>query len=266
MPVFERTITFGASALMRWHRFEFPERKTGGWWWISRFRFEFLAGWFEEESMIWCRRLIEPGMTVIDVGAHLGFYSRRLSKLVGSQGRVLAFEANPENFEVLQRNLRGYKNVEAFNNCVADHDGTFTLHVSPGHSNHSLLAGYTESATEIELRGVALDSFLASRGIREVGFIKSDTEGAEPLVVAGMRQLLSSAPKPNLLLEYNPRAVRFGGTQPEELVKHLEEFGYEVRAIAPDGSLGGIPELTGFEYCNILCRPAEDSFAFAADG
>ena len=40
---FEHAITLGANTLIWWHRFEFPERKTGGWWWISRFRFEFLA-------------------------------------------------------------------------------------------------------------------------------------------------------------------------------------------------------------------------------
>ena len=156
---------------------------------------------------------------------------------------------------MLKRNLRGYRNVEVFNNCVADRDGVFTLHVSPGHSNHSLLAGYTESTTEIELRGVALDSFLASHGVQEVGFLKSDTEGAEPLVIAGLRNTLSQPLKPSLLLEYNPKAIRCGGTQPEELISQLEQFGYEVRAIASDGSLGDLPELTGYEYCNILCRP-----------
>jgi FkbM family methyltransferase len=253
--IFERAITGAATFLTWWHRFSFPERATGGWWWISRFRFEFLAGWLERESMVWCRELINPGMTVVDIGAHLGYYSRRFSKMVGRNGRVLAFEAHPENARILRRNLRGYQNVEVFDACVADRDGRFTLHVSPGHSNHSLLPGYTSVESTIEVDGVSLDSFLAARGIREIGFIKSDTEGAEPLVLTGMIATLKIEPRPFLLMEYNPAAIRCGGTEPEDLPERLAQLGYDVRAISADGSLTPIPNLEGPAYCNILCRP-----------
>ncbi|MEP6716991.1 MAG: FkbM family methyltransferase, partial [Terriglobia bacterium] len=229
---FERAVTAGAFALMWWHRFSFPERRTGGWWWISRFRFEFLAGWFEQECTIWVRKFVKPGMTVVDIGAHLGFYTRLLSKLVGPAGKVLAFEANPENFAVLRRNLRGYKNVELLNSCVADKDGSFTLYVSPGHSNHSLMPGYSVAASTLTIPGVALDSFLAGRGIHEVGFIKCDTEGAEPLVLAGMRQTLSGLRAPVVLIEYNPAAIRCGGVEPERVPEFLAGLDYEVKAIA----------------------------------
>jgi len=251
----EHAVSFAAAVLMRWHRFSFPSRATGGWWWIDRYRFEFLAGWMEQDSLLWCRRLVKPGMTVIDIGAHIGFYTRRLAKMVGPGGRVIAFEANPENFAVLQANLRGYRNVELWNRCVADRDGVFTLHISPGHSNHSLNAGYTASESSLSIPGVALDSFLAARGTAGVGFIKCDTEGAEPQVIEGMAALLKHRPAPALLIEYNPKAMRCGGAEPKDLLDRLESLGYAVRAIGTDGGLVDVPELEGNESCNLLCRP-----------
>ena len=131
----------------------------------------------------------------------------------------------------------------------------FTLYVSPGHSNHSLMPGYTQAASAVEIPGVSLDSVLAARKIREVGFIKCDTEGAEPLVLAGMRRTLIHHPRPHLLMEYNPAAIRCGGAEPEDLLSTLGECGYEVKAVKPDGSLGDVPELNGLGHCNLLCRP-----------
>lgn len=254
--LFRGLIRIAAMGLMRWKRVSFPTRATGGWWWIWRFRFELLMGWFEKESVRFCRELIRPGMTVVDIGAHIGYYSRIFSELVGPRGRVLAFEASPENFVVLQRNLtsRKYGNVEAFQYAVSDRNGVLPLYVSPGHSNHSLLPGYTEAQDVVQIQSIALDSFLSERKIEKVDFIKSDTEGAEPLVLAGMRQTVTRSHQLAMLMEYNPTAIRCGGTESEELIRSLEGVGFVVRAIFPDGSLGAIPRLAEYEYINILCR------------
>ena len=63
--------------------------------------------WFEWESLVWVRRLVRPGMTVLDLGAHIGYYTRIFSRWSVPSGTVLAFEPNPENLEVLRRNLSG---------------------------------------------------------------------------------------------------------------------------------------------------------------
>ena len=253
---FRAVITSAVKALMKWRRFHFPERVTGGFYWIWRFRFEFLMGWFEQECTPFCRELIKPGMTVLDIGAHIGFYSRLFSKLVGPAGQVISIEANPENFAVLRKNVPPdrYPNVRTFNLAASDCDGARPLYISPGHSNHSLLPGYTEARKVIEIDSLSMDTFLTRNGIAAPGFIKSDTEGAEPLVIAGLRRTLSGQAAPMLLLEYNPMAIRCGGTEPEALLAALREAGFNVDAILPGGSLGNIPELHGSESANLLCR------------
>ena len=56
---------------------------------------------------------IKKGDVVIDIGAHIGYYTVLFAKLVGPEGRVFAFEASPTNFKILKKNVdvNGYQNV-----------------------------------------------------------------------------------------------------------------------------------------------------------
>lgn len=139
----------------------FPDRSISAWLWTWRWRFEILKRWNEYESVKLCRQLVKPGMTVIDIGAHIGYYTRLLSELVGKSGRVFAFEAHPDNYAVLKQNLSAsrYSNVKIYNCAVSDRKGKMHLYVSPGSSNHSLLSGYTEASGIIERVSLWIHSF-----------------------------------------------------------------------------------------------------------
>ena len=78
-------------------------------------------------------RFLKAGDFVIDVGAFVGFYSQRLSRLVGPSGRVWSFEPMPLTYEILSASLQrlGLKNVRAFPCAVSDRDGAATMEV-PG--------------------------------------------------------------------------------------------------------------------------------------
>src|ERR1041384_712741 len=170
---YERLIRFLAIVLAGVTGFRFPERKTGGWWWIWRWRFEVLMGWYGMECADLCRRFIKPGSAVLDIGGHIGLYSRLFSRLVGPDGRVLVFEANPENVAVLRHNLKGkqYRNIEIIWSAVSSSDGVAPLHLSPGHSNHSLFPGYTETTAIVEVPTISIDSYLKTHEIGSVDFI-----------------------------------------------------------------------------------------------
>ena len=227
----------------------------GGWWWTGRWRFEFVLGWLEPESIEWVRRLVQPGMTVVDVGAHIGFYTRILSDLVGSNGRVLAFEPHPANLDFLRHNTRGMSNVEVHAFAVGASDEPVRLHVSAGHSNHSLIDGYTEELESIEVEGITLDSFLAHHHIAAIDFLKIDVEGAEPLVLAGLADALGAKQVRGILTEFNPTALELGGVEPAELVRTLRESGFDVHSIGPHGRLED-PLVQG-AVVNLLCLPVD---------
>lgn len=65
-----------------------------------------------------------------------------------------------------------------------------------------------------------MDSFVSEQGINRVDFVKVDVEGAEPMVISGMKHTISSSPKMSLLVEYNPQALRSGNIAPEKFLHH----------------------------------------------
>ena len=171
---------------------------------------------------------------------------------------MLAFEAEPENFDLLRAHVSGakYRNVEVLPYAVADRAGKLLLHLSPGHTNHSLVDGYTDSKGASEVETVPLDAFLAGRGIDRVDFVKIDVEGAEPLVLAGMRETIARSPHLAMLVELNPIALRAGGNEPDALAHSLENAGFRLLASLNDGRWGRIPPQPNDETLNLLCvRP-----------
>ena len=211
--------------------------------------------WNEKESVYWCRKLIKPGMVVVDVGAHIGYYTRIFSGLVGEAGRVLAFEPHPENYPILESNIKSsrYKNVNIYNMCISNKDAPGILYTSPGHSNHNLIYGYTESLGTNEVDCLRMDTFLNEHTeIKQIDFVKIDVEGAELLVLEGMSETISSNPELIILIEYNPKALRCYGIEPFELVSKLDRLGFDVKMILPGAKLSPVIAETS-ETVNLLC-------------
>ena len=169
------------------------------------------------------------GDTVVDIGAHMGRYTIPCSKSAGMSGKVVAIEAHPYNFRILQHNLRlnKIKNVSLLNCAVysnrarlklylPDEDLGYTMH-------HSLMTNYLASkySNEIERKYIeveadTLDNLLKARGINEVNWIKIDVEGAELEVLRGAREILSTNTRISILVEIHGKDT-YGPTM--ELLK-----------------------------------------------
>ncbi len=174
---------------------------------------DFIVMTKHEEEMISLFRPKE-GDTVVDVGAHMGRYTIPSSKSVGASGKVIAVEAHPHNFRILQHNLRLNKltNVDALNWAVyskkarlklylPDEDSGYTMH-------HSLMTNYltTKYSKEIEGKYIeveadTLDNLLKSRNITTADWIKIDVEGAEYEVLKGAKEILSANKPTSILVE-----------------------------------------------------------------
>ncbi|MEK6282027.1 MAG: FkbM family methyltransferase [Acidobacteriota bacterium] len=149
---------------------------------------------------------------------------------------------------------RKHRNVRLFEVALADRVGRIPLYISPGSSNHSLLEGFTQVEEVIEVTSTALDTFLRDIGIARIDFVKIDVEGAEPLVLAGMRETISRSPHMNVLVEYNPRALACGDGEPKEMIALLQGAGFLVRVIRPDGVLDDIDDDLRGDTVNLLCQ------------
>jgi FkbM family methyltransferase len=183
------------------------------------------------------REQVKPGMVVFDVGANVGFYTTLFASLVGSAGRVHAFEPDPLSFGILRRRTVRCANVEANPTAVGDHSGSTTL--SCNRSNradnrvHPSLGD--EIAETVEVPLITLDDYCAAHGIDHIDAVKLDVQGSEVAALAGFRQTLGRTRPRWLLIELSPEHLRAAGSSPEALWKILDDLGFEPWGFDDDG-------------------------------
>lgn len=154
---------------------------------------DFLPG---HESHIVGRFTPKEGDTVIDIGAHIGRYTITSSKQVGNTGRVVAIEADPENFELLKRNIALNKltNVLTLNYAVFSTRTRMKLYEQSASAKYNslMLARAAKTKNYVEVNADTLDNILKLNEVNQVNWIKIDVEGAEFEVLKGSSKTLSS--------------------------------------------------------------------------
>jgi FkbM family methyltransferase len=147
-----------------------------------------------EPDMEALNQFVRPGDFALDIGAFVGFYTQRLSQLVGATGEVWAFEPVPETFSVLSYVVRelSLNNVRVLNVALTDSGGQGLMEIPRyRHGGESLYAARIVSARSrpdlrvIPIQGRTLDSMLSSDGARPVRFMKLDVEFHELQTICG---------------------------------------------------------------------------------
>lgn len=175
------------------------------------------------------KALVDPGMTVVDVGANVGMLSLAFARSVGALGKVYAFEAEPELQELLAKSfaLNGVPWVELRRQAAGREAGTATFHVSPI-SGHSSLYGLPDdeapTARQITVEVASLDEVLGA--VPAVDLVKIDVEGAELDVLAGMAKLIARNPGLAIVAEFGPSHLARVGQTPEQWFDAFEGHGF----------------------------------------
>jgi FkbM family methyltransferase len=117
-----------------------------------------------EPELCYLEKLLSPGMTFVDVGACYGIYTLVASKLVGSGGRVIAFEPTARSYSVLQENIRlnGLGNVGTYQLAISNRPGTSKFYHSPDSSRNSLGATQESVGPPEEVEAKTLDTIPGS--------------------------------------------------------------------------------------------------------
>jgi FkbM family methyltransferase len=174
-------------------------------------------------------------MTVVDLGANIGYYSVITSKLVGTSGRVFAFEAHPLVFSYLQRNLErnGCKNVVAVEKAVSDSVASSPLILNG--LEGGFLKGAADNQEHVVVQTTTLDAFFAACGWPRVDLIKIDIEGSEAAALEGMRQLSERNPELKVVMEVNSVAMRRSGVTAPALMVILRDLGFRRAYVIEQG-------------------------------
>jgi FkbM family methyltransferase len=242
-----------------------PVRLPFGGWWLARNDFvgsALLNGGFENTERSFVEHFLRPGMTVLDIGAHHGFYTLMASRKVGSQGRVIAVEASQRERDKLHRHLRmnGCKNVCVVACALGEAQGTAELYLVGGGEtgcNSLRPPDVARPTTRIAVSVETLDGVLQSHKVDRVDFIKMDVEGAEFSVLKGARELLNNRPRPAILIEVYDIRTRPWGYAARDIVRYLTALEYHWFSPLPGGKIEELnPEK--LEYAgNFVAVPIE---------
>jgi FkbM family methyltransferase len=178
----------------------------------------------------------KDGDIVVDIGAHIGRYTIINSKRVGENGKVIAIEAHPDNFEILNRNIKLNKltNVIPLNYAVYSKETKLKLYLpveEPGFTIYNtIMVNRTASEEKFtEVNANTLDNILLQQnGIShaDINWIKIDVEGAELEVLKGARSILSKSKDISLLIEIHNL---HGGTNLyRQIVEFLDIYNFKI--------------------------------------
>ena len=177
------------------------------------------------------QREVRPAMTVYDVGAHLGFFTLALARLVGPQGRVLAFEPLPANVLLLRENLAMNPavsaNVQVIEAAVAGESARTRLFAAASSTMARITTPTADHVGTHEVETLTLDELVFARGAPPPQVVKMDIEGAEGLALAGARRLLGEV-APLLLIEVH------GEEAARAVWEELRQAGYRVFTLEHD--------------------------------
>jgi FkbM family methyltransferase len=198
----------------------------------------FWRGWngYEPETAPLFFALAARSRTVVDVGAHVGYYTL-LAALANPSARIYALEPHPDVFARLDANLmlNHADNVRTRRIAAGASDAIAMLYqpVTPNVPSSSSLSlalkppGARLTGIPVNVRPI--DGLVDEEGLQAVDLVKIDTESTEPNVVRGMLRTLRRD-RPSIVCE-----VLAGGPTEAELQALLAPLGYRYYLLTPSG-------------------------------
>ena len=189
--------------------------------------------------------LVKPGMVVVDAGANIGIYTLHAARLLAGHGKVHSFEPTPETVTILRDNVQvnGFLEsglVDIHPMALSDSGDGARLTVFAGNSGHNTLF-WSDGPSAISVKTAPLDAMLGPNA--RVDIVKIDTEGAEPLVLRGMREIIASNPQIQIILEFAPSHLERAGVKPDDFLTEIRALGLLIYRIDDvSGDLAEIPE------------------------
>ncbi|MEJ5277185.1 MAG: FkbM family methyltransferase [Thermogemmata sp.] len=176
-------------------------------------------------------RLVSPGDTVVDAGAHVGYMTVLMGVAAGPGGSVLSFEPHPELFAILERNIAEVRSkfIAAAFSChqaaLGERAGTAYLHLPPAFETNDGVARIASETgpgcQSLAVRVTTLDEALGNATVR---VLKLDVEGYEPQVLKGSVHALTERRITHIVFEDHSVAD-------SEVVRILNSTGYRLYSL-----------------------------------
>lgn len=203
---------------------------------------------------------IKEGDHIFDIGAHLGYFSC-VSAALTKTGTVCAFEVDSNCIDLISRNvsLNQLNNARIFHLAVSNVSSYVSIPASnlPDPGTH---IEHTKGQNYIEVPSITIDEFISQVNITP-NFVKIDVEGAEYMVLQGMKELLKNEDLILLIEIHVKQLLKYYDTNYKDVLKFLSDHGYGFEIVESHRSKSGrlrhinfLDDLGGNEM--ILCRKA----------
>ena len=233
------------------------------------FAMDMALGKYEVETTQAVSWLLRPGMTFVDVGANIGWYSVLAARLVGTEGRVYAFEPDTRTAGILRQNVttNGFEaTVRISQQAVSSRPGVVRLFCGQDRATNSMHPTKWTSSQHVDVPATTLDDFFEAEGWPPVHLVKMDIEGAEAEAMKGMAETRRRNPEMKLIMEFIPLHIRAAGGTPEGVLALLNDLGFARLSLLSDHMRplqlpGDIPLLARWTdvrgtILNLLCENA----------
>ena len=149
------------------------------------------TGWLNLSLTAFIKKVLKPGMTFVDVGANIGYFTLLAARIVG-QGHVYAFEPEQTNFELLSKSVKAndLENVDIYQKVLSDKEGLTKLYLADSTQPQSHSLTFQKDRRSIDVISTTLDSFWNSIGRPQIDFLKIHVGGDEATVLAGGSEVL----------------------------------------------------------------------------
>ena len=186
---------------------------------------------YEPHVTAFLKQHLQAGMTFIDVGANIGYFTLMAAAQVGSSGRTIAVECNPKNCELIYMSLHrnGFQQVLVYPFAVSD--AQKLMRFSWGFSNGFVNELVEDEEEAVIVPAVTLDSLLHDES--RIDIIKMDIEGSEAKAWQGMQRIIEKH-HPLILMEFFPSLLgKISEIKAEEFLNRIFESGYTASVIQP---------------------------------
>jgi len=218
-------------------------------------------GDFEPEVLSYFLRNIKPGMVIFDVGANIGYFTTIMAKLVGSGGKVHAFEPSRREFGSIKKTIGQNRqdNIVLNHSALSDKTGTVIMNIAKSENmaalntigNVSHPAAKEGDFDQVEVQLDTIDNYITTGGFQRVDLIKIDVEGAELMVLKGAEETLKRY-RPQIICEFSDLTTKGFGYQAKEIFDWLAQKGYRAYRITNQGDILNEPGKEHYDYDNLL--------------
>ena len=187
-------------------------------------------GAYEPHETDIVRRWLKPGMTFVDAGANVGYFTALAASCMGPSGRVFSFEPQPQSFRKLSAMIERNRlhQVSAFQCGLSSAEGELPLYLAPeddGEQNATMVAHGAARRVVVPVK--TLDQCARDFNIDRIDLLKVDVEGHEPQLFKGAARLLAERRIRAVLCEFNQVWLEKAGSSAEALHSELERAGFK---------------------------------------